>query len=156
MVVFNNCQNSAVFILPSSDNGRLYLQVPFFFILFPMIVIFYVFSLLHTCLQEGSPWTDSDVSLLIKAIAKYPSGTAKRWEKVSRMVERSVNEVSANVDFIMIKEFTVVAQYNTINNYVFFSPSFCVLISLCRCISLAYFCWIINKSSCIIRNSLYI
>ena len=66
-----------------------------------MIVIFYIFSLLHTCLQEGSPWTDSDVSLLIKAIAKYPSGTAKRWEKVSRMVGRSVNEVSDNVDFIM-------------------------------------------------------
>ena len=113
MVVFNNCQNSAVFISPSSDNGRLYLQVPFFCILFSMIVIFDVFSLLHTCLQEGSPWTDSDVSLLIKAIAKYPSGTAKRWEKVSRMVGRSVNEVSDNVDFIMFYSSGSV-QYNTI------------------------------------------
>ena len=41
-------------------------------------------------------WTDADLALLSKAMAKLPGGTPHRWEKIAEMVGRSVNEVSSS------------------------------------------------------------
>ena len=42
----------------------------------------------------GQAWSDEEISLLSKAVAKFPSGVQGRWEKIAEMVGRSVNEVS--------------------------------------------------------------
>ena len=42
---------------------------------------------------EGSEWTEQELALLAKAVARYPGGVADRWEKISHMVGRSVKEV---------------------------------------------------------------
>ena len=44
--------------------------------------------------QIGKEWTDDEVSFLSKAVAKFPSGTQNRWEKIAEMTGRSVSEVS--------------------------------------------------------------
>ena len=41
-------------------------------------------------------WTDADLALLSKAMAKLPGGTPHRWEKIAEMVGRSVNEVCSS------------------------------------------------------------
>jgi len=43
---------------------------------------------------EGSEWTEQELALLAKAVARCPGGVASRWEKISQMVGRSVKEVS--------------------------------------------------------------
>jgi len=42
---------------------------------------------------EGRDWTEQELALLAKAVARYPGGVADRWEKISQMVGRSVKEV---------------------------------------------------------------
>ncbi|XP_064613964.1 dnaJ homolog subfamily C member 1-like [Liolophura sinensis] len=38
-------------------------------------------------------WTDEELGLLAKAVAKFPGGTSQRWEKVAEMVGRTPSEV---------------------------------------------------------------
>ena len=42
---------------------------------------------------EGNTWTEHDLALLSKAVARYPGGVTDRWEKIARMVGRSVKQV---------------------------------------------------------------
>jgi len=47
---------------------------------------------------EGSEWTEQELALLAKAVARYPGGVTDRWEKISQMVGRSVKEVGTASD----------------------------------------------------------
>ncbi|XP_072525367.1 dnaJ homolog subfamily C member 1 [Salminus brasiliensis] len=42
-------------------------------------------------------WTDEDVSLLTRGMAKFPGGTPGRWEKIAHELGRSVADVTAKV-----------------------------------------------------------
>uniref|UniRef100_A0A8B9GXA5 J domain-containing protein n=1 Tax=Astyanax mexicanus TaxID=7994 RepID=A0A8B9GXA5_ASTMX len=42
-------------------------------------------------------WTDEDVSLLTRCMAKFPGGTPGRWEKIAHELGRSVADVTAKV-----------------------------------------------------------
>lgn len=42
----------------------------------------------------GGPWTDDDISELIKLVKKYPGGTPERWEKIADAMNRAVAEVT--------------------------------------------------------------
>ncbi|KAK3603174.1 hypothetical protein CHS0354_043007 [Potamilus streckersoni] len=44
--------------------------------------------------KEGE-WSEEDLVLLAKAVAKFPGGTLNRWEKIAEMVGRPVTEVTA-------------------------------------------------------------
>lgn len=39
-------------------------------------------------------WTDHEISLLAKAVSKFPSGSVNRWENIAEFVGRSVSEVT--------------------------------------------------------------
>ena len=58
------------------------------------ISIYDTFVSLSCILQEGD-WTDDELSVLAKAIAKFPGGIPGRWVKIANMVGRSVSEVSS-------------------------------------------------------------
>ncbi|XP_070566702.1 dnaJ homolog subfamily C member 1-like [Ptychodera flava] len=44
--------------------------------------------------QKSCEWTDDDISMLARSMAKYPGGTAARWEKIAEDVGRTVQEVT--------------------------------------------------------------
>ena len=52
---------------------------------------------LITYLQKSKKeeWTEADQSQLAKLMTKYPGGTPDRWVRISREMERSVNEITA-------------------------------------------------------------
>jgi len=59
---------------------------------------------------EGSEWTEQELALLAKAVARYPGGVADRWEKISHMVGRSVKEVYAQhciLSFVTLMSFAM-------------------------------------------------
>jgi len=44
--------------------------------------------------EASKPWTDAEISLLAKAVAKFPGGTTDRWDHISTFVgTRSVKEI---------------------------------------------------------------
>ena len=43
--------------------------------------------------QTGKEWTDGEIALLAKAVARFPAGVSSRWEKIAEFTERSVTEV---------------------------------------------------------------
>ncbi len=59
----------------------------------------YFLSQYHTALSSSNttatrPWTEEELSLLAKAVAKYPGGIQERWQLVSDFVgTRSVKEI---------------------------------------------------------------
>ncbi|CAF1082727.1 unnamed protein product [Didymodactylos carnosus] len=48
---------------------------------------------LSSTANDNLPWTDEEKMLLCKSVARYPGGTPNRWEKISEMVGRNVNQV---------------------------------------------------------------
>ena len=46
--------------------------------------------------QTGKEWTDEEISLLAKAVARFPAGVSGRWEKIAEYTGRSVAEVRSN------------------------------------------------------------
>ena len=46
------------------------------------------------CWQAGEEWSDEEISLLAKAVLKYPSGVPQRWQKIADMLQRPVREVT--------------------------------------------------------------
>ncbi|KAF5892142.1 dnaJ subfamily C member 1 [Clarias magur] len=47
--------------------------------------------------KKTPEWTDEDLSLLTRCMAKFPGGTPGRWEKIAHELGRSVNEVTTKV-----------------------------------------------------------
>ncbi|KAL6467593.1 hypothetical protein MHYP_G00232700 [Metynnis hypsauchen] len=47
--------------------------------------------------KKTPEWTEEDVSLLTRSMAKFPGGTPGRWEKIAHELGRSVTEVTAKV-----------------------------------------------------------
>ncbi|PAA64067.1 hypothetical protein BOX15_Mlig009023g1, partial [Macrostomum lignano] len=45
-------------------------------------------------LVEG-PWSEAEQQLLVKAVARFPSGTPGRWEKIAALLHRAVPDVAA-------------------------------------------------------------
>jgi len=43
---------------------------------------------------SGGLWTDDDIAMLIKLCTKYPGGFPDRWNHISNLMERPVNEVT--------------------------------------------------------------
>jgi hypothetical protein len=43
---------------------------------------------------SGGLWTDDDITMLIKLCTKYPGGFPDRWNHISNIMERPVNEVT--------------------------------------------------------------
>nr|XP_006825572.1 PREDICTED: uncharacterized protein LOC102800505 [Saccoglossus kowalevskii] len=58
-------------------------------------------------------WSDDDISLLAKTMAKYPGGTVARWEKIAEEVGRPVNEVSKKAKEIKSSAFAISVQAGT-------------------------------------------
>jgi DnaJ family protein C protein 1 len=52
-------------------------------------------SSISRVMKDGTDWSEMEIALLAKAVARYPGGVTDRWEKISQMVGRSVREVSA-------------------------------------------------------------
>jgi len=51
---------------------------------------------------EGGEWSEHELALLAKAVARYPGGVTDRWEKISQMVGRSVKEVCRSLWFTAV------------------------------------------------------
>jgi len=51
---------------------------------------------------EGGEWSEHELALLAKAVARYPGGVTDRWEKISQMVGRSVKEVCGSLWFTAV------------------------------------------------------
>ncbi|MCJ8744794.1 hypothetical protein PDJAM_G00122590 [Pangasius djambal] len=47
--------------------------------------------------KKTPEWTDEDLSLLTRCMAKFPGGTPGRWEKIAHELGRSVTEVTTKV-----------------------------------------------------------
>ncbi|EDO46242.1 predicted protein, partial [Nematostella vectensis] len=47
--------------------------------------------------RESNTWTEEDTSLLSRAMAKFPGGTPKRWEKISQELGKSLEMVTKQV-----------------------------------------------------------
>jgi len=54
--------------------------------------------------KNSKSWTLEEMSLLAKAVAKFPGGTAKRWEKVTEMINTAGNRTVKEV-IVKCKEF---------------------------------------------------
>ncbi|XP_077979186.1 dnaJ homolog subfamily C member 1-like [Glandiceps talaboti] len=63
--------------------------------------------------QKGSEWTDDDISLLAKSMAKYPGGTAARWEKIAEDVGRTVPEVTKKAKEIKSSTYAISVDAST-------------------------------------------
>ncbi|XP_071812362.1 dnaJ homolog subfamily C member 1-like [Apostichopus japonicus] len=53
--------------------------------------------------NKNDIWTQEEVKLLIKSIAKYPGGTTDRWDKIAAEVDRPVNVVTRKAKEIKTK-----------------------------------------------------
>ncbi|XP_066508510.1 dnaJ homolog subfamily C member 1-like [Hoplias malabaricus] len=47
--------------------------------------------------KKTPEWTEEDISLLTRSMAKFPGGTPGRWEKIAHELGRSVTDVTAKV-----------------------------------------------------------
>ncbi|XP_046884268.1 dnaJ homolog subfamily C member 1 isoform X1 [Hypomesus transpacificus] len=47
--------------------------------------------------KQTPEWTEEDISLLTRSMAKFPGGTPGRWEKIAHELGRSVTEVTTKV-----------------------------------------------------------
>ncbi|XP_032218915.2 dnaJ homolog subfamily C member 1 [Nematostella vectensis] len=47
--------------------------------------------------DDSNTWTEEDTSLLSRAMAKFPGGTPKRWEKISQELGKSLEMVTKQV-----------------------------------------------------------
>ncbi|KAG7319490.1 hypothetical protein KOW79_016633 [Hemibagrus wyckioides] len=47
--------------------------------------------------KKSPEWTDEDLSLLTRCMAKFPGGTPGRWEKIAHELGRSVTDVTTKV-----------------------------------------------------------
>lgn len=47
--------------------------------------------------KKSPEWTDEDLCLLTRCMAKFPGGTPGRWEKIAHELGRSVNDVTSKV-----------------------------------------------------------
>ncbi|XP_035688894.1 dnaJ homolog subfamily C member 1-like [Branchiostoma floridae] len=58
--------------------------------------------------KKNVEWTEDELSQLAKSMAKFPGGTAGRWEKIAAEVGRPVSEVTTQAAKVKSNKFTVV------------------------------------------------